>query len=42
MDVFVCVFVCVLTLVRAVSQDAAGDGRKRKSLILGGGVSWEG
>lgn len=32
----------VLTLVWVVSRDAVVDGRKRRSLILGGGVSWEG
>lgn len=37
-----CVCVCVLTLEWAVSQDAAGEGRKGRSLSLGGGVSWEG
>lgn len=28
--------------MRGASRDAAGDGRKRKSWTLGGGVSWEG
>lgn len=32
----------VLTLVWVVSRDAVVDGRKRRSLILGEGVSWEG
>lgn len=39
-----CVSACehVLTLEWAVSRDAAGDGRRRRrSLSLGGGVSWE-
>lgn len=31
----------VLTLVWVVSRDAVGGGRKRRSLTLGGGVSWE-
>jgi len=36
------VHVCVLTLVWVVSQDAVGDGKKRKSLTLEEGVSWGG